>query len=159
MKQGLDPIYNQATKILILGSAPSQKSLERQQYYGNPANQFWKIIFQLLEIKDPVNYQGRIEILLAHHLGLWDVYQQFERTGSLDSNFISAELNDFTRLLKVTNIKRIVTNGNRAYQEARKIKIFHHIPIIPALSTSGANNGRSQARIESWNAALTSKLE
>lgn len=153
---GLKPIYNHSTEILILGSAPSQKSIEFQQYYGNPSNQFWKIIFMTLDLDMPSTYQERIDILLSNHIGLWDVYQSFERIGSLDTNFITVELNDFSEILEVAPIKRIIANGSRAYQETQRINAFKRkqIPIISALSTSGANNGKSQERIKVWHNAI-----
>jgi hypoxanthine-DNA glycosylase len=40
-------IIDNTSKILILGSIPGIKSLEKQEYYGHPQNKFWKIIFEL----------------------------------------------------------------------------------------------------------------
>ena len=42
-----EPIIDENCKILVLGTMPSVKSLENQQYYGNKQNQFWKIIYGL----------------------------------------------------------------------------------------------------------------
>lgn len=99
MKNGLDAIYDESTKILILGSAPSVKSLELQQYYANKGNQFWKIISECLNTTDPLDYEKRLELLIQNKIGLWDIYSQFDRTGSLDSNFRQTKLNDFDALL------------------------------------------------------------
>ena len=41
------PIIDNNTKILILGSIPGKQSLEKQEYYANPRNTFWKILFSL----------------------------------------------------------------------------------------------------------------
>ena len=38
------PVYNEESRILILGSFPSVKSRENQFYYGHPQNRFWKVI-------------------------------------------------------------------------------------------------------------------
>jgi hypoxanthine-DNA glycosylase len=40
------PIIDNDSKIIILGSIPGVKSLEKQQYYAHPQNKFWKIIFE-----------------------------------------------------------------------------------------------------------------
>lgn len=38
------PLFDEHSKILILGSFPSVKSREQQFYYGHPQNRFWKIM-------------------------------------------------------------------------------------------------------------------
>ena len=43
--QSFPPIISKKSKILILGSIPGTKSLEKQEYYAHPQNHFWKILF------------------------------------------------------------------------------------------------------------------
>ncbi len=38
------PVYDETSKILILGSLPSVKSREQGFYYGHPRNRFWKVV-------------------------------------------------------------------------------------------------------------------
>ena len=45
------PIYNNESKILILGSFPSVKSREINFYYGHPQNRFWKILENIFSDK------------------------------------------------------------------------------------------------------------
>lgn len=157
MKTGLAPIYDSHTKILILGSAPSEISLARQQYYANPGNQFWKIVFSILEPSIPEEYGARIALLKQHNVGLWDVYRKFDRDGSMDTNFSAVIPNDFSAVLSEAPIELIIANGKKAYHEALKISQFDELTILPALSTSGANNGRAKERMISWYEALQSK--
>ena len=42
------PVYDEQSKILILGSMPSVKSREQQFYYGHPQNRFWKVLSAVL---------------------------------------------------------------------------------------------------------------
>ncbi|MEG0293772.1 DNA-deoxyinosine glycosylase [Enterococcus sp.] len=154
LNQGFLPIYDQQTQILILGTAPSVISLKKQQYYANPGNQFWKIIFMNLAVDDPIDYQKRIEILKEHRIGLWDVYKKFERQGSLDTNFSTIIPNDFRPILNEAPIHLIIANGKLAYKEALKNPTLNHLPIIPVLSTSGANNGLAKERLISWREAF-----
>ena len=44
----LMPVWNEASKILILGTFPSVKSRETAFYYGNPRNRFWEVLAALL---------------------------------------------------------------------------------------------------------------
>lgn len=154
MKQGFLPIYDQRTEILILGTAPSVISLQKQQYYANPGNQFWKIIFANLAIDDPIDYQKRVTCLKEHRIGLWDVYEKFERKGSLDTNFATVIPNDFKQILIEAPVKLIIANGKLAYKEALKNQTIQHLPIIAVPSTSGANNGMAKERLIAWHDAL-----
>jgi hypothetical protein len=47
-KSGLTPVIDDKTEVLILGTLPSDISLAKGQYYANPANDFWKLIGQVL---------------------------------------------------------------------------------------------------------------
>lgn len=154
MRNGLAPIYDENTKILILGSAPSVKSLELQQYYATTGNQFWKIISECLNTTDPVDYKKRLELLRKNNIGLWDIYSQFDRIGSLDSNFKQTKLNNFEPLLSTTSIKLVIANGDKAFQEIIKSTIFEQYTVIKCLSTSGANNGKAQERKIEWKKAI-----
>ncbi len=53
--EGFKPVADQSAVILILGSMPSEESLRRQQYYGNPRNHFWPILFALYDQEPLVN--------------------------------------------------------------------------------------------------------
>ena len=41
---GLPPLVSRASRLLVLGSFPGAASLAKQQYYGHPQNQFWRIL-------------------------------------------------------------------------------------------------------------------
>src|SRR3954470_23930328 len=99
---GLAPIVSPATVVLILGSFPGVRSLERQQYYAHPQNQFWKILQAVWpDIPLPSgdqSYGPRGRWLLDRGLGVWDVYGACEREGSLDSAIRSPVVNDIAGL-------------------------------------------------------------
>ena len=42
-----EPIYNEDSEILILGTLPSVKSRENNFYYGHKQNRFWKLLAKL----------------------------------------------------------------------------------------------------------------
>ena len=48
MKHTIDPVYNEQSQILILGSFPSVKSREQQFFYGHKQNRFWKVLAGVL---------------------------------------------------------------------------------------------------------------
>ena len=45
--QGLGPLITPTTRVLVLGSFPGLRSLQLQQYYAHPQNQFWPILRSL----------------------------------------------------------------------------------------------------------------
>lgn len=152
--KGFQPVVNKQTRVLILGSHPGVPSLRKQQYYGNPGNAFWRVVFNALQVDDPMDYLERLETLLAHSIGVWDVYATAEREGSLDSKIKSNTLNDFEQILELANIQLIIANGKTAYQEVLKHPIFQPYEVVSALSTSGLNNGRERERMAQWTKAI-----
>lgn len=47
MKQAFPPLVGPAPRLLLLGTFPSPLSREKGEYYGNPQNQFWRIVFSV----------------------------------------------------------------------------------------------------------------
>ena len=96
---GLAPVLAPDTRILVLGSFPGAASLAAGQYYAHPRNQFWKLVGALVGEDLPgLPYAERLQRLLAHRFGLWDVLDACEREGSLDSAIRKPAANDFERL-------------------------------------------------------------
>lgn len=85
MPHSFAPIEPKRADILILGTMPSVKSLEKTQYYGHPQNQFWPMIFALWEEPLARGYEERVAFLHKRHIALWDVLQSCEREGSMDA--------------------------------------------------------------------------
>ena len=61
-----------APRVLILGSHPSSKSLEKVQYYGRRTNAFWWLVADALgfafDPKDVKQAPGNIKVGVAHRL-------------------------------------------------------------------------------------------
>jgi hypoxanthine-DNA glycosylase len=61
--------------------------------------------------------------LLAQGVGVWDVYAQCEREGSLDSAIGAAQLNDFPTLLqRCPRLSGIAHNGGESFRHATAVK-------------------------------------
>ncbi len=151
------PIIDESSEILILGSIPGQKSLEKQEYYAHPQNKFWRIIFELFNEIFTTDYTKKIQILEKHHIALWDVIDTCERKGSLDSEIRNEEANKIEELLhNYPNIKAIFCNGQKSYKNLQKIlsKDFH-LPIIVLPSTSPAHASlKYEEKLKSWKMVL-----
>jgi len=160
MITAFEPIIDKNCKVLILGSMPSVKSLEKQQYYGNKRNQFWKIIYELFNEEAEEEYENKKMFLLKHHIGVWDVLKNCDREGSSDSKIINPVCNDFKTFLKqYPNIKAVFFNGGKAEELFRKVVmeeipnredlLFHRLP-----STSPANTTPFKEKLEEWKIIL-----
>ncbi len=117
---GFPPVINSQTEILILGSFPGVASLQAQQYYAHPRNQFWRLISALID-EDLVAlpYVDRLKTLLAHRVGVWDVIDVCTREGSLDSAIRDAQHNDFKVLKEQCPVlQRISFNGKTSSKQA-----------------------------------------
>ena len=44
-----EPVFDENSKILILGTFPSVKSRENHFYYGHPQNRFWKVMAAVMD--------------------------------------------------------------------------------------------------------------
>lgn len=153
----LSPIINQNSRVLILGSMPGKESLAKKQYYANKRNQFWRIIFPILELDIPSDYQKRIAALSKHKIALWDVINVCERVGSLDSKIKNEEPNDILNLLKTyPSISFIAFNGNKAFDVFKKHigleSLFEiEFKILPSTSPTPGKYVKSiEEKIKDW---------
>jgi len=106
--------------LLLLGSAPSAASLAAQRYYDYRFNHFWPIMGTLFNFDPKGGYQQRIKGITSKGIAVWDVCQQFERKGSLDSNIKAVVPNDFLPFLDAhPTITTIACNGGTS------AKLFH----------------------------------
>ncbi|MFN4361608.1 MAG: DNA-deoxyinosine glycosylase [Hylemonella sp.] len=160
--QGLPPVVGPSTRLLVLGSFPGVASLQAQQYYGHPQNHFWRIL-QALWPDDPLpareQYAQRCAWVLAHGLGIWDVYASCEREGSLDSAIRNAEVNDFAALrAQCPQLQLIVHNGGESFRHAKRVRAglgVEHFPLVQLPSTSPANASWSfERKLEAWREAV-----
>ena len=64
----LKPLYDEDSKILILGSFPSVKTREYGFFYGHPQNRFWKLMERLFDVDLDVSIEERKRFLLVHQI-------------------------------------------------------------------------------------------
>ena len=161
---GFLPIADSNASVLILGSMPSEKSLEKNQYYAHPHNSFWFIMTRLLHGEPSMGYDQRKAMLLDNRIALWDVLNSCRRKGSLDSSIIdnSVVVNDFAEFLEAhPSIRAIYFNGARAQQEFNKRVLpelddrFSGISYerLPSTSPAMASLSREQ-KLKEWQRIL-----
>lgn len=72
-KQGFAPVYDENSRVLVLGSFPSVKSRQIDFYYGNKQNRFWKMLCGYFGEDIPQTTQGKKEFLYRRGVALWDI--------------------------------------------------------------------------------------
>lgn len=147
-----EPVFDQSSKILILGSFPSVVSCKQQFYYGHRANRFWKIMGALFNEEIPVSIEAKTQFLHSHHIALWDVIKECEIEGSSDASIKKVVVNDFESLFEKTSISRVLGNGKTAVKLYRQYcKEEKDYPICECPSTSPANASYSlEQLIKVW---------
>lgn len=149
---GLGPICNSHTRLLVLGSFPGVRSLQMQQYYAHPQNQFWRILGMLWRMDlSALPYAARCDEVLRRGLGIWDVYAYCERQGSLDSAICNATVNDLALLLKqCPHVSAIAHNGGESWKH-RKHTAALGVAVYKLPSTSPANASWSlERKLAAW---------
>ena len=146
------PIISTTSRILILGSVPGVKSLEMQQYYAHPQNQFWKIVFELIGEDFSKDYETRIETIRKNNIALWDVIDTCEREGSLDTKIRNEEHNDITKMLNNhPSINVIFCNGQKSFKNLKKILGKEsEIPVFVLPSTSPLHTISFDKKLKEW---------
>lgn len=151
-----DPIYDENSRILILGTFPSVKSREVQFYYGHPRNRFWKTLAALLHADFPQTVEEKVRFLKSNRIALWDTCAACEIEGSADAAIRHAIPNDITPILRTADIRAIFCGG----KTAGRLYETHILPNtgIPAQvlpSTSPANAAcRDEDLYRAWSDIL-----
>lgn len=147
-----EPVFDEKSKVLILGTFPSVKSREQNFYYGHPRNRFWQLIGLLTGEKRPGTIAEKKEVLLKHGIAIWDVIAKCDIVGSSDSSIKNVKPADLQRILQINPEIRIFANGGKAgelYRKYQQEQIGKEIIVLP--STSPANAAYSVERLmESW---------
>ena len=144
----MNPILNDETEILVVGTYPGQISREKNQYYANPINQFWRLIGNILNINlEELDYESKIETLLQHKIGLWDTLKSCDITGSSDRNICSEQYNNFSNLVCV---RKIVCNGKKAEKYLKHCNVPVNTEVVRVVSSSPARAMKFEEKVAEW---------
>jgi len=110
------PLYDENSRVLILGSFPSVKSREQNFFYGHPQNRFWKVVAAVFGQPVPQTVEEKKLLILDNGLALWDSIASCEITGSSDASIRNARANDIGIILNSCSIERIYCNGRKSHE-------------------------------------------
>ena len=116
IEHGFEPVFDEHSRVLVLGSFPSVLSRANSFYYGNPQNRFWRVMAACLGVPVPPNegdplasgepatldasIAAKRSMLLNGGVALWDVIESCDIKGSSDASALPAQL--LSRSLSVT---------------------------------------------------------
>ena len=139
-KHEIPPVYDENSKILILGSFPSVKSRENHFFYHHPQNRFWRVLAAIVGCDTPNSIEEKKEFLLKNNIAVWDVIASCEIEGSSDSSIKNVVVNDFSFIMDNANIKQIFCNGGKSFDLYKKYcQKTTNLKAIKLPSTSPAN--------------------
>ena len=154
--QGLAPVIGRETRLVVLGSFPGVASLQAQQYYAHPRNQFWPLLSAIWGV-DLVGlpYIARLAEAKRRGLGIWDVYASCRREGSLDSAIEDSAPNDLASLQRrAPRLEAVAHNGG---ESARAMAVTRTlgVEVLRLPSTSPANASWSfERKLAAWREAF-----
>ena len=156
LSHGFDPVFDGSSRVLVLGSFPSELSRQNDFYYGNPQNRFWRVLAFCAGEEEPADIPSKRELLLSHGIALWDVIEECDIKGSSDASIKNVTPAHIERLLDAASIERVVCNGSvagRLYRKYLQYRVGLEAEVLP--STSPANASWSFERLcERWAEAL-----
>ena len=155
------PVFDQNSKVLILGSFPSVKSREAGFFYGHPQNRYWKVLAAVFDERVPSSIEEKKAFLLRNRIAAWDVIQSCDIVGSSDSSIKNVVANDLDEILQKSQVTQIFVNGKTAekmYLKYTKPKLGRDCVCLP--STSPANAAWSVEKlVEAWKAVKDAMAE
>ena len=119
---------------------PGERSLAEARYYAHPQNRFWHLVGAAIGIDlPPLAYSDRLDALIAHKIGLWDVIASAKREGSLDAAIREPEANGLRALTDTLPALRAVGfNGATAARIGTKLLSGTDLALLPLPSSSPA---------------------
>lgn len=134
------PLFDEESRILVLGSLPSVKSREKQFFYGHAQNRFWPMLAQILEEPNPQSIEEKKAMVLKHHIAMWDTIYSCDIKGSSDASIKNVVPTDLKRIVDGSKVQAVFCNGKTSGKYYMKFQGKElHIPAFVMPSTSPAN--------------------
>ncbi len=147
IEHSLAPIFDERSRVLILGTIPSPKSREVGFYYGHPQNRFWKVMSALFNVPEPKRNEERRAFLLEQGIALWDVLASCTIAGASDASITNPIPNDLTRIATHASLVAVFTTGITASSLYRRLSA-DMLPGVPHISLPSTSPANARMRLE-----------
>lgn len=172
IEHGFEPVFDEHSRVLVLGSFPSVLSRANAFYYGNPQNRFWRVMATCLGMPVPPNegdplasgepatldasIAAKRAMLLNGGVALWDVVESCDIKGSSDASIRNVVPAHIERITDAAPIEVVACNGGTAGRlYKRYLQDRTGLPAIVLPSTSPANAAwRLKRLVERWREAV-----
>lgn len=172
IEYGFEPVFDEHSRVLVLGSFPSVLSRANAFYYGNPQNRFWRVMAACLGVPVPPNegdslasgepatldasIAAKRAMLLNGGVALWDVIESCDIKGSSDASIKNVVPAHAERITGTAPIEQVICNGGTAGRlYKRYLQERTGLPAIVLPSTSPANAAwRLERLVERWRDAV-----
>lgn len=155
-----EPVFDECSRVLVLGSFPSVKSRQNDFYYGNAQNRFWRVMASCLQVDEPRTIEEKRAMLLRGYVALWDVIAECDIKGSSDASIMNVVPVDIERVLAAAPIEHVICNGGtvgRLYARYLEKRVGIKAIVVP--STSPANATWTFERLQQrWREVLGDML-
>ena len=172
IEHGFEPVFDQHSRVLVLGSFPSVLSRVNAFYYGNPQNRFWRVMAACLGVPVPptegdpladsepatldASIAAKRSMLLNGGVALWDVIESCDIKGSSDASIKNVVPAHVERITGAAPIGQVICNGGTAGRLYKRYLQEHTgLSAVVLPSTSPANAaGRLERLVERWREAV-----
>ena len=120
IEHSIPPVFDEKSRVLLLGTMPSPKSREYGFFYGHPQNRFWPVLAAVLGEPQPRTNEEKRALLLRRRIALWDVLAACDIEGAQDASIKNPIPNDFTTLLQTAQIQAVFATGGTAFRLYQK---------------------------------------
>jgi hypoxanthine-DNA glycosylase len=158
VKHPFPAVIDSQSRILILGSVPSVKSVENNFYYMHPQNRFWRVLGALFGQNLYLSAtDARKSFLLEHKIALYDSVEECDIQGSSDTKITNVVPADIPALMAKSKIAKIFCNGAASYGYLMKFHPELETITLKLPSTSPANaQFKFERLVELWEPVKTS---
>lgn len=172
IEHGFEPVFDERSRVLVLGSFPSVLSRANAFYYGNPQNRFWRVLAACLGSPVPPNegdalagnepatldasIAAKRAMLLNGGVALWDVIESCDIKGSSDASIKNVVPARVELITSNASIEQVICNGGTAGRlYKRYLQERTCLPAVVLPSTSPANAAwRLERLVERWREAV-----
>lgn len=138
MIEGFEPVFDENSEVMILGSFPSVKSRAEGFYYGNKRNRFWNLLREYFGCYFGDDALAKTEFLLSRGIALWDVVASCEIVGSADADIKFPTVANIKKVVDGSKIRAIICNGKKSF-ELYSAHFDFPVKVYALPSTSPAN--------------------